>query len=93
MDSWKFEEEDARYSLDLLTRTQHWRAQHPSLMPILEYLGQADLGAASQSTSVKTLLAGEGHLLRCASDQDYDRHVSWLYQMTYANPNRTAAPG
>jgi hypothetical protein len=73
-----------RYELDLLTRTKHWRAQTGVLTPIGALLRGMDLSGASLSLSAQNLLAGHHHLRAFLSEAEYDRHVSWLYQLRYA---------
>jgi hypothetical protein len=78
------EEHDSRYSLDLFTRQRHWRAQPASLVPIQEFLREADLSAAYLGAGVRKLQAGDRHLPTFASEHEYDRYLTWLYQLRYA---------
>lgn len=77
------EEHTMRYRLDLLTRTRHWRARAGTLTPIEALLRSMDLSGASLGLSVQDLLAGHHHLRAFPSEAEYDRHVTWRYQLRY----------
>jgi hypothetical protein len=79
-----FEEHDSRYCFDLFTHEGHWRAEPDALALVQRFLGEADLSAAYLGAGVRSLQAGVRRLPTFASERDYDRYLTWLYQLRYA---------
>ncbi len=77
-------EHDTRFYLDLFTQNKRWQAHPGSLLPILEFLKTFDTTHLALSVSMQKLLAGERNLQRFRKEKDYQRHVSWMYQVKYA---------
>jgi len=90
LQEWTVEQHDDHCYLDLLTRTRHWRAKVGGPADFVDLLTSGDLTGAYLSASVRRLQAGDHRILRVTSDRDYDRHVSWLYQVRYAGGEATS---
>jgi hypothetical protein len=73
-----------RYYLDLGTREKRWRAVHLSLVPIEDFLSKAGLPATALTAPAQALLTGNQDLPRFPREADYERYVTWLYQLRYA---------
>jgi hypothetical protein len=82
-DKW-VRETDAEHYLDLFTAQRHWRAKELSAVPLVEFVRGLGLSTATLGVGVTDLLAGGHNLPRFTSRRDYDRYVTWLYQLRYA---------
>jgi hypothetical protein len=75
------EEEDSRYSLDLFTSGRRLRARPGSPVGIASLLAQLDLSGAYLNAGARHLQAGEHHLPSFTTEADYERYLTWLYQL------------
>ena len=73
-----------RCSLDVFARGRHWRAQPDALALVQRYLSEADLSGAYLGAGVRSLQTGERRLPTFTIERDYDRYLTWLYQLRYA---------
>jgi hypothetical protein len=78
------EQSDTRFYLDLFTQTKHWRAQVGSPLPIQALLGKAQMPKAHLSKGVQILMQGEHHIPTFQREDDYDKYITWLYQLRFA---------
>ncbi len=84
-EEWIEKREDTRFYLDLFTQTKHWRVRPGSSVVVQRLLGDLNLSGAYLNSGVKTLLRGERRLPRFATEEEFDKYVSWLYQLRYAH--------
>jgi hypothetical protein len=78
------EESDTRFCLDLFTPERHWGARPGSLVPIQAVLSTASIANAYLSSGVRSLPKGDRNLPTFGSEADYNRYVTWLYQLRCA---------
>jgi hypothetical protein len=78
------EDRNTEYSLDLFAGPRHWRLQHASAGPFVEFLQGLALSTATLGAGARSLLAGSRNLPRFSSEKDYQRYLTWLYQLRYA---------
>ncbi len=82
-DEW-IEETDTAYYLDLFAGPHHWRLEEESAGPYLEFVKGLALSDATLGIGVRNLLEGNRALPRFTSEHDYDRYLTWLYHLRYA---------
>jgi hypothetical protein len=78
------EESDTRFCLDLFTPGKHWRARPGSPMPIQAVLSTVSIANAHLSRGVRSLLKGDRDIPTFEKEDDYDKYVTWLYQLRFA---------
>jgi hypothetical protein len=76
--------EQVRYQLDLLTREQHWRIRSGMLTRIVDAYASVDVSEAYLSAGVRSLSRSDRDIPTFHREEDWDRYVTWLYQLRYA---------
>jgi hypothetical protein len=78
------EDHNTEYFLDLFAGPHHWRVKHASAGPFIELVKGLDLSNAMLGAGVRSLLADSRNLPRFDGAKDYERYLTWLYQLRYA---------
>jgi hypothetical protein len=72
------------FYLEVFAGARHWRMQSGGESLLLEYLAKMDLSGALLGAGVKHLLEKNRRLPAFDKEKEYDRYVSWLYQLLRA---------
>lgn len=72
------------YYLDLLTREKHWRVRSGMLPRIVEVYTEVDVSGAYLSEGVRSLSRTDRGIRTFRRERDWDRYVTWLFQLRYA---------
>jgi hypothetical protein len=80
----RVEQSDTRFCLDLLTPTTRWQARAGVSVPIRAFLTDTPMPDAYLSKGAGLLKQGSHDIPTFQGETDYDRYVTWLYQLRYA---------
>jgi hypothetical protein len=75
------EEEDSRFTLDLVAAGRHLRARPGSPVGIASLLTELDLSGAYLNEGARNLQSGNHHLPTFGTEEEYARYLTWLYQL------------
>jgi hypothetical protein len=79
------EDSDTRFYLDLFSSSRHWRARPGIPLPIQTLLNAAITGDVYLSKGARVLKQGDSRSIpRFDNEKDYDKYITWLYQIKYA---------
>ena len=89
VDEFTVEHCDDHCYLDLLTRTHHYRGHVPQARTPSSTSSLPATSPTSPSAPPSARCsAGNLNITRFHNEKDYDRHVSWLYQVRFNRPTR-----
>ncbi len=75
---------DMRYALDLFTAGVRWRARPGYPLAIQELLAKVVAPQTLLGAGARGLMGREQHILTFDKEADYEKYVTWLYQVKYA---------
>jgi hypothetical protein len=77
------EHTDTHFFLDLFTSESHWRAQADVTSRIKTFLEKLNNPTAHFDKGADSLMKGETNLPTFRKAADYERYLSWQYQLKY----------
>jgi len=76
--------ERTRYYLDLGTKEERRRVDSGTLLRIVEVYTEVDVSDAYLNEGVRSLAREDESIRAFSSERDWERYVTWLYQLKYA---------